>query len=506
MSVVKCSGPSDAEVAFVGEAPGRQEAKMGLGFVGPSGDELWALSPWPRAACHVNNLVKEFIEGNPDPTDAQIDFWGPILEQDLAKVCPDLIVAVGRFAATWFLGSYNPERDRGDLHQVRRPWGTPMVIPITHPAAGFHDPTRYQWFVEDMAQVRKWHEGTLQKPRERQLGSYQWYTGGLLIGEPYDAVDTEFDRDGLISIQVSQMPGEGLVLKPDQPIRWGSPLVFHNALADASLLGYQLSADNFEDTLLMARLLQGTGGNGLKTLAWRMCRLKLKSFTDVIDPYDNRVVRDWLAAMEAEFEPVYQERISEKTGKVLKPKKLPDANWVKCVRRAIKSDNPRKLWDDQSKRNPEAHDNCPDDMPPMSLRCVPDDEFLAYAGADADVTGRLFPLLRDRVGRMGLGRAYETAKGAFPVLQRIQDRGILTNPAHFNALTDELDYIIAHYMDKIHSFPDVPEEFSPTSPLKTSELVYGILDLKPRGRVKRMANGWPSSDDAFLQALKDPGP
>ena len=39
MSVVKCSGPSDAEVAFVGEAPGRQEAKMGLGFVGPSGDE-----------------------------------------------------------------------------------------------------------------------------------------------------------------------------------------------------------------------------------------------------------------------------------------------------------------------------------------------------------------------------------------------------------------------------------------------------------------------------------
>ena len=504
--IVKPDGPLDAEVTYVGESPGRQEARMGKGFVGPSGDELWALSPWLRSACRIANLVQEYTDGNPDPTDAQIDFWGPILEQDLAKVQPSLVVAVGRFSATWFLGSYNPERDRGDLHRVRRPWGWLDVIPITHPAAGFHDPTRYQWFVEDMAQVRRYHEGALRMPQERQLGTYQWYTGPALQGEPYDAVDTEFDRDGLISIQVSQMPGEGLVLRPDQEIRWEAPLVFHNALADASLLNYELAQDNFEDTLLLARLLNGTGGNGLKTLAWRMCRIKLRDFEEVIGPYDNTVVREWLEAREAEFTPVFQERISEKTGKVLKPKKLPDASWVKCVRRALKSDHPRKLWNDQTKRNEDAHVGCPRDMPPMSLRCVPEDEFLAYAGADADVTGRIFPLLRDRVRRFGLVQAYETAKGAFPVLQRIQDRGILTNPAHFHALTSELDYIIAVHMEKIHSIPDVPEDYSPTSPLKTSELIYGTLELKPRGRVKRMANGWPSSDDAFLQALKDQHP
>ncbi|MCA9529137.1 MAG: uracil-DNA glycosylase [Myxococcales bacterium] len=127
-------GDPAAELAFVGEGPGFHEDRLGLPFVGPSGellDRMIAAMGYARDAVYVCNVVKCRPPNNRTPTVPERDACGPFLEAQLDVVRPRVIVALGRCAAE-HLGCAEPEQRgwRGRWGQWR---GTP-VMPTYHPS------------------------------------------------------------------------------------------------------------------------------------------------------------------------------------------------------------------------------------------------------------------------------------------------------------------------------------------------------------------------------------
>lgn len=148
------SGPSTAEVMFVGEAPGQREDEQGVPFVGPAGkflDELLAAAGLSRDTVYVTNVVKCRPPGNRDPEPAEIDACRAFLDEQLAIVNPRIIVTLGRISMQrWFPGT-----------PISRIHGKPrhlsdgrIVVPMYHPAAALHNGALRSVILEDFAGLR----------------------------------------------------------------------------------------------------------------------------------------------------------------------------------------------------------------------------------------------------------------------------------------------------------------------------------------------------------------
>jgi uracil-DNA glycosylase len=137
--IVPGVGQQPNSVMVVGEAPDRREAEKGLPFVGASGEyqrQKFASHGVNINTAYRTNIVKLYLEGNPDPTPDLIREWEPTLFDEIFACDPLLIIAVGRFAAKWFLG---PDTDMEIVHGTLRHsyvTGTPIPVLTTyHPAA-----------------------------------------------------------------------------------------------------------------------------------------------------------------------------------------------------------------------------------------------------------------------------------------------------------------------------------------------------------------------------------
>ncbi|MGZ6792233.1 MAG: uracil-DNA glycosylase [Mycobacteriales bacterium] len=133
-TVVVGSGPADARLLVVGEAPGAEEDRTGLPFVGRSGqllDRLLEGAGLPRAQVAVLNTVKCRPPGNRVPSRAETAACRPWTRAQLDALSPALVVTLGLSAAQWFLGRTTLGAVRGRVHEVdgRR------VLPTYHPAA-----------------------------------------------------------------------------------------------------------------------------------------------------------------------------------------------------------------------------------------------------------------------------------------------------------------------------------------------------------------------------------
>jgi len=132
--VVIGSGPQDARLVVVGEAPGAVEDETGVPFVGRSGqllDRLLAEAGTSRADVAVLNTVKCRPPDNRVPSRAETANCRPWTTLQLQELSPSLIVPLGLSATSWFLGKTTMGAARGVVHEVdgRR------VLPTYHPAA-----------------------------------------------------------------------------------------------------------------------------------------------------------------------------------------------------------------------------------------------------------------------------------------------------------------------------------------------------------------------------------
>ncbi|CAN5811579.1 uracil-DNA glycosylase [soil metagenome] len=134
------AGASTSEVLFIGEAPGMNEDKQGLPFVGNAGkflDEMIGSIGWERDDVFVTNIVKCRPPGNRDPLPDEIQACAQYLDRQIEALDPLMIVTLGRFSMSrWFA---NERISR--VHGKHRQFGKRVVVPMYHPAAALHQPS-----------------------------------------------------------------------------------------------------------------------------------------------------------------------------------------------------------------------------------------------------------------------------------------------------------------------------------------------------------------------------
>jgi DNA polymerase len=136
--VVYGVGDPNADLMFIGEAPGFHEDKQGVPFVGAAGqllNQLLSEVEIPREAVYINNVILCRPPGNRDPFPDELEACQPWLDERVAIIDPAVVVTLGNWATRYILGrQISISRVRGQ----RFPWNGRTVIPTFHPAAVLH--------------------------------------------------------------------------------------------------------------------------------------------------------------------------------------------------------------------------------------------------------------------------------------------------------------------------------------------------------------------------------
>ena len=159
--VVFSDGNPQARLMVVGEAPGANEDRTGLPFVGQAGkflDLLLASVDLSRKeSVYICNVLKCRPPGNRDPMADEIELCSPFLKRQIALVAPEVILAVGTFAAQLLTGTNRPlGKLRGSVYAYE---GVPLVVTY-HPAALLRNAgwTRSTW--DDFQLLRQVMDGS----------------------------------------------------------------------------------------------------------------------------------------------------------------------------------------------------------------------------------------------------------------------------------------------------------------------------------------------------------
>jgi DNA polymerase len=143
-------GPLSADAVLVGEAPGEREVAQGDPFAGRAGSQLdRALEAvgYDQRDLYITNLVKVRPPENRDPHVAEIEAWRPVLEAEIERVDPTVLVPLGRFATAELLET---DGTITDLHGRAFEAGDRTVVPAFHPAAALYDRSKVDDLESDL--------------------------------------------------------------------------------------------------------------------------------------------------------------------------------------------------------------------------------------------------------------------------------------------------------------------------------------------------------------------
>ena len=153
-------GNAEADIIFIGEAPGAEEDRKGVPFVGPSGqllDRMLASIGLDRTAAYISNTVFWRPPGNRNPTTGEMAVCMPFLERMIELVDPKIVVAVGGPAANSLLGQ------KTSVGKLRGKWFTyssaglaqPVeATAIYHPAYLLRTPAQKRAAWQDLLEIR----------------------------------------------------------------------------------------------------------------------------------------------------------------------------------------------------------------------------------------------------------------------------------------------------------------------------------------------------------------
>ena len=152
------NGNANADLMFIGEAPGADEDRQGLPFVGRAGQLLNQLLEGvglSREDVFVANILKSRPPGNRDPQPDEIEACWPFLEQQIQLIEPRVIATLGNFATKKITGNQTGiTRVRGTPQVHSLAGRTVFVFPLLHPAAALRTPSLVDTCREDFAKLR----------------------------------------------------------------------------------------------------------------------------------------------------------------------------------------------------------------------------------------------------------------------------------------------------------------------------------------------------------------
>ena len=150
-------GDPDADLMFVGEAPGFHEDKQGYPFVGQAGkllDKLLARIGLERADVYIANVLKCRPPGNRDPAPDEIQACEGHLFRQVELIRPRVVATLGNFATKLLSGKPTGiTRVHGAEQQVTLGGSRVLLYPLYHPAAALYTPAMLKVLEEDFARL-----------------------------------------------------------------------------------------------------------------------------------------------------------------------------------------------------------------------------------------------------------------------------------------------------------------------------------------------------------------
>ncbi len=159
-------GSLDANIFFVGEAPGKTEGETGKPFCGRSGkflDEMLASIGLDRNSTYITSVVKDRPQDNRDPTLQEIALYGPYLDKQLEIIQPKVIVLLGRISMKYVFEKAGIKEKldtigvmHGKVYEGTLSYGKVILLPLYHPAAALYNPKNKAVLLEDFKIVKNY--------------------------------------------------------------------------------------------------------------------------------------------------------------------------------------------------------------------------------------------------------------------------------------------------------------------------------------------------------------
>lgn len=155
-------GNPDADIVFIGEAPGKNEDEQGLPFVGAAGkflNEMLASIGLNRQDVYITNIVKYRPPNNRDPLPEEKKEFLPFLQRQLEVIAPKVVVTLGRHSTNCFLPDLQISKSHGQPKRVKLQFKdnpdvlTVVILPLYHPAAALYNGGMRQTLLDDFANI-----------------------------------------------------------------------------------------------------------------------------------------------------------------------------------------------------------------------------------------------------------------------------------------------------------------------------------------------------------------
>lgn len=158
-------GSLSAKIMFVGEAPGKNEAKTGRPFCGTAGkvlDELLKSVGMAREDVYITNIVKDRPPENRDPSLDEIEIYGGFLDRQIEIIKPKVIATLGRHSMKYIIERFglNAElKPISELHgkslKVKTSYGNIEITVLYHPCVAIYNRNKLPILKEDFKMFKK---------------------------------------------------------------------------------------------------------------------------------------------------------------------------------------------------------------------------------------------------------------------------------------------------------------------------------------------------------------
>jgi DNA polymerase len=158
-------GSHDAKIMFVGEAPGRNEAKTGRPFCGAAGkvlDNLLNHVNIARQDIYITNIVKDRPPENRDPTSSEIKIYGPFLDRQIEIIQPKIIATLGRYSMTYIMKLFGLDLEiepigkaHGKRYKAKASYGDIDIAVLYHPCVAVYNPNNIDKLKSDFEILKK---------------------------------------------------------------------------------------------------------------------------------------------------------------------------------------------------------------------------------------------------------------------------------------------------------------------------------------------------------------
>lgn len=162
-NLVMGDGNPDADIVFIGEAPGKKEDETGLPFIGAAGkflSEMLGTIGLERRDIYITNIVKYRPPNNRDPLPEEKHAFLPYLQAQLEVIQPKILVTLGRHSTNCFLPDLQISKIHGEpkritlaLHHDKSKSLPIVILPLYHPAAALYNGGMRQTLLDDFAGI-----------------------------------------------------------------------------------------------------------------------------------------------------------------------------------------------------------------------------------------------------------------------------------------------------------------------------------------------------------------